>query len=151
MRIISEKLNVRTGSGYPEPFRLASFTREKRALGDAAGLTQFGVNITRLPPGEWSAQRHWHSREDELVFVLEGELTMVTDAGEERLGPGDSAGFRAGVADGHHFINRGVVNALYLEVGGRSAEDVCSYPDIDLHLTPDGYAHKNGTPYPLGT
>ncbi len=140
-------LPVRTGSGYPLPFRLASSKRQKRALGDAAGLTQFGVNLTRLPPGEWSAQRHWHSHEDELVYVIEGELVLITQAGEERLGPGDCAAFRAGVADGHHLVNRSGADAVYLEVGGRSEDDACHYPDVDMHLTSAGFAHKDGTLY----
>ncbi len=144
-KIIPADLPVRTGSGYPMPFSLACQHREKRALGDAAELTQFGVNLTRLPPGEWSAQRHWHSTEDELVYVLEGELVLITDAGEERLGPGDCAAFKAGVEDGHHLINRGDADAVYLEIGGRVEADVCTYPDVDLHLTADGFARKNGT------
>ena len=97
---------VRTKGVYPQPHRSVTDGREKAALGNVAGLTQFGVNLTRLPPGAWSAQRHWHTHEDEFVYVLEGELCLVTDAGEERLGPGDAAGFCGGVRDGHHLVNR---------------------------------------------
>ena len=152
-RIDPAAIAPRIGSGYPLPFRLAVAAREKRALGDAAGLTQFGVNLTRLPPGEWSSQRHWHSHEDEFVAVLEGELVLITDAGEQTLRPGDFAAFKAGVADGHHLVNRGAVDAVYLEVGGRVEADTVTYPDIDL-ISPAGadawYEHRDGTPYPRG-
>jgi uncharacterized cupin superfamily protein len=143
---------ARTGSSYPEPWGSACGAREKRALGDPLGLTGFGVNLVRLPPGTPSSQRHWHSHEDEFVYVLEGELTLITDAGEQLLGPGMAAGFPAGKADGHHMINRGKAWAVYLEVGGRSPDDQCSYPDIDLFLTADSsgksrFTRKNGEPY----
>lgn len=141
----------RKGSGYPAPFHLATAAREKRALGDAAGLDQFGVNLVHLPPGAWSSQRHWHSDEDEFVYLLQGELVLVTDAGEQRLTAGMAAGFPADRPDGHHLVNRSAEPAVYLEVGGRVPEDVCSYPDIDLHLTPVGdsfaWLHKDGRPY----
>jgi uncharacterized cupin superfamily protein len=149
-KITPDRIDARIGSSYPEPFRLVSANRRKLALGDAAGLSQFGVNLTRLPPGEVSSQRHWHNHEDELVYVLEGALVLITDAGEEPLGPGDCAAFKAGVADGHHLVNRGTADALYIEVGGRSPDDVCSYPDIDLHATEAGFTRKDGTPYPNG-
>jgi uncharacterized cupin superfamily protein len=109
----------RTGSDYPEPFREAVAGRVKRVLGEPLGLTQFGVNLVTLPPGCWSSQRHWHSHEDEFVFVVAGELTLVTDAGEQVLGPGMAAGFPAGREDGHHLINRSDRPAVYLEVGSR--------------------------------
>lgn len=141
----------RTGSSYPAPFRSECETRLKRALGDAAGLTLFGVNLVHLNPGDWSAQRHWHSHEDEFVYVLEGEVTLVTDAGEQLLGPGMAAGFPAGVEDGHCLINRGETVAVYLEVGDRSPEDAVRYPDIDLVLEPeDGgrrFTNRKGEPY----
>lgn len=144
-------LEVRTGSSYPEPWRHASGAREKRRLGDAFGLTAYGVNLVRLPPGALSSQRHWHSHEDEFVYVLEGELTLVTDAGEEVLTPGMVAGFKAGVQNGHHMINRSEAWAVYLEVGSRSDDDECTYPDIDLFLTSPRnggrFTHKNGEPY----
>lgn len=124
--------------------------RMRRRLGDAGGLTQFGVNRVELPPGSWSAQRHWHSAEDEFVYVIKGEVTLVTDAGEERLKAGDCAAFPANVANGHHLINRGAVLAVCLEVGGRSEQDRIVYPDIDMLCEPgvDGYVHRDGTPYP---
>ncbi len=140
-----------TGSDYPEPFRAAVAAREKRVLGDALGLRNFGVNLVRLPPGTPSTLRHWHSREDEFVYVLEGELTLVTDAGEQVLTPGMAAGFPAGVADGHVLENRTQADALYLEVGDRVEGDEADYPDIDLLVRwIDGerkYVHKDGTPY----
>ncbi len=138
-------------TSYPAPFRQAAGLREKRALGDAVGLTHYGVNLVHLDPGGRSSQRHWHSHEDEFVFVLEGELALVTDAGEQVLGPGMAAGFPAGAEDGHRLINRGESVAVYLEIGDRSAEDVCHYPDIDLVLEPGPqghvFKHKNGDPY----
>ncbi len=145
-------VEVRTGSSYPEPWRSSCGAREKQALGDALGLTAYGVNLVRLPPGAESSQRHWHSHEDEFVYVLEGELTLITDAGEQVLGPGMTAGFSAGKTDGHHMINRSAAWAVYLEVGNRSPDDECSYPDIDLFLTAtrDGkrsFTRKNGEPY----
>ncbi len=146
-----QSLAGRTGSSYPEPWGSACGAREKRALGEVFGLTAFGVNLVRLPPGGLSSQRHWHSHEDEFVCVLEGELTLVTDAGEEVLTPGMVAGFKAGVANGHHMINKGTAWAVYLEVGSRSDDDECHYPDIDLFLTSprDGgrFTRKNGEPY----
>lgn len=142
---------LRTGSGYPEPFDRPCLERARRQLGDASGLTQFGVNLLTLPPGAWSAQRHWHSAEDEFVWVVEGEVVLVTDAGEQVLRPGDCAGFPAGAPDGHHLQNRSQVNAIVLEIGSRRPEDDgCDYPDIDM-LAPaheEGYCHRDGTPYP---
>ena len=120
----------------------------RQALGDAAGLTDFGVNLLQLPPGAWSSQRHWHSQEDEFTWVLAGEVVLITDAGEEVLRAGDCAGFKAGIADGHHLQNRSNAPATVLEIGSRRpAEDVCSYSDIDMHWGPEGITHKNGTPY----
>ncbi len=146
-----QTLKPRIGSGYPDPFHKTAKDREKRALGDAAGLTQFGVNLVRLPPGAWSSQRHWHSDEDELVYVLEGELTLITDAGDELLKPGMAAGFPRGKPNGHHFINRSSQAAVYLEIGTRSDDEVCSYPDIDLHLVTENgkwvWLHKDGRRY----
>ena len=142
-------LEPRVGSSYPAPFDAPCREREKRALGDALGLTHYGVNLVHMGPGAWSAQRHWHSHEDELVYVLEGELTLVTEAGEQRLGPGMAAGFPAGAADGHHLINQTAATAVYLEVGDRSTEDQVDYPDIDLFLSKGrpGFTKKTGEPY----
>jgi uncharacterized cupin superfamily protein len=138
------------GSKYPAPFAVPCEQRVRQALGDAAGLADFGVNLLRLPAGAWSSQRHWHSVEDEFVYVLEGEVVLVTDAGEEILRPGNCAGFKGGVKDGHHLQNRSARDALVLEVGSRRvAEDEGEYSDIDLRFLKNdgGYVHKDGTPY----
>lgn len=146
-----ESLSPRQGSSYPEAFKGPVAGRAKRALGDALGLTRYGVNLVRLEPGVWSAQRHWHTREDEFVLVLEGELILVTDGGEQTLGPGMAAGFPGGQSDGHHLVNRGAAPAVYLEVGDRDPGDEVHYPDIDLFLksTPEGHVFTNrrGEPY----
>jgi uncharacterized cupin superfamily protein len=141
-----------TGTGYPEPFRKPVMDREKRRLGDAFGLKSFGVNLVRLPPGTMSSMRHWHAKEDELVYVLEGEVVLVTDAGEQVLRPGMVVGFPAGRPDGHHLINRSARDAVYLEVGDRPSGDQATYSDIDMlaKQLPDGkwiYTRKNGEPY----
>jgi uncharacterized cupin superfamily protein len=149
-RIDPKDLPIDQGSGYPAPFDRACATRIRQRLGDAAGLADFGVNLLRLPPGCWSSQRHWHSAEDEFVFVLEGEVVLVTDAGPETLRAGECAGFKAGVRDGHHLQNRSERDAVVLEVGSRrTAEDEGEYPDIDLKFLKGdaGYVRKNGEPY----
>ena len=122
----------RKGSVYKHPYREQLAGRVKRALGDVLGLSNFGVNLVDLGPGDWSSPRHWHSHEDEFVYVLEGELTLVTGAGEQVLGAGMAAGFPAGIEDGHHLVNRSEAPARYLEIGNRSYDDVARYPDIDL-------------------
>ena len=141
----------RLGSGYPSPFDRDVAMRAKRRVGDALGLKNFGVNLTTLPPGMWSAQRHWHTLQDEFIMVLEGELTLITDAGEQVLTRGMVAGFPGGVADGHHLVNRSDRDATYLEVGDRTAGDEVDYPDIDLLVRiVDGgerFVRKDGTPY----
>ncbi len=141
----------RRGSSYPEAFREPCRTRIKRVLGDALGLSNFGVNLVTLPPGAWSAQRHWHSHEDEFVYVVEGEVTLITDGGEQALGAGQAAGFPAGKADGHHLVNKGSALATYLEIGDRRRDDAVAYPDVDLHLepAPQGrvFTNKKGEPY----
>jgi uncharacterized cupin superfamily protein len=149
-KIDIESVPERKGSSYPAPFHEKAAGRIKQALGDVGGLTQFGVNLVHLPPGNWSSQRHWHSAEDEFVTVLSGELVLVSDAGEEILRAGDCAAFPKNVANGHHLINKSVRTAVYLEVGTRSADDFCSYPDIDLQIDCklDRFAHKDGTFYP---
>ncbi len=142
---------VRKGSAYRHPYRDQLAGRAKRALGAALGLCHFGVNLVALGPGDRSAPRHWHSHEDEFVYVLEGELTLVTEAGETVLAAGMAAGFPAGVEDGHCLINRSAAPALYLEVGDRSIDDVARYPDIDLvgRNGPDGrrFTNRKGEPY----
>jgi len=144
-------LPARNRSGYPEPFRSQVLPREKRALGDAAGLTKIGINHTTLLPGKASSMRHWHSHEDELVFVLSGELVLVTDAGDLTLRAGQCAGFPAGHADGHHLVNRSAAPAVYLEISNRDTADAVHYTDVDLRWNaPDArgvYTHKDGRPY----
>jgi uncharacterized cupin superfamily protein len=150
-KIDLEKAPKRVGTGYPQPFDEHGRERTKWRLGDAAGLTQYGVNLLRLPAGEWSSQRHWHTHEDEFVYVLEGEVVLVTDDGEEVLRAGDSAGFKAGEANGHHLQNRSGKDAVMLEIGTRDPKhDATDYPDIDLKIGPetDGFVHKDGTSYP---
>jgi uncharacterized cupin superfamily protein len=139
---------TRTGSSYPPPFDAPCAARKRRRLGDAAGLTDFGVNLLHLPPGSWSSQRHWHALEDEFVYVLEGEVVLVTDAGEEILRPGDAAGFKAGVPDGHHLQNRSDKEAVVLEIGSRKPGEGGEYSDIDMRFTPQGFTYKDGRPYP---
>jgi uncharacterized cupin superfamily protein len=140
----------RTGSGYPEPFRSRVLPREKRALGDALGLSHIGVNLTTLPPGKESAMRHYHTREDELVFIVEGEVVLVSNDGEQILTAGMVAGFPAGVADGHQLVNRSDRPARYLEISNRDPEDGATYPDVDLAFRkgPDGsavFTRKDGS------
>ncbi|MGH6927556.1 MAG: cupin domain-containing protein [Dongiaceae bacterium] len=149
-RIDVAALSESRGSAYPAPFDQPCRARARRSLGDAAGLTQFGVNLLTLPPGAWSSQRHWHSLEDEFVYVVAGEVILVTGAGEETLRAGDCAGFRAGDPDGHHLVNRSAAAALVLEIGTRAGdEDATDYPDIDMIYASGGagYARRDGTPY----
>jgi uncharacterized cupin superfamily protein len=142
----------RSSSGYPEPFRSRVLPREKRALGDALGLTKVGVNLTTLPAGKESSMRHFHTREDELVFVIEGEVVLRTDEGEQVLTAGMCAGFPAGSQNGHQLVNRSARPARYLEISSRDPEDSVEYTDIDLayRQAPDGgaiFTRKDGTPY----
>ena len=153
MKVIRDPhaLEPRTGTIYPPEYAQGFEGRLKRALGNPGGLTQFGVNLTTLNPGAMSAHRHWHAREDEFVYVLSGELTLITDAGEEVLGPGMAACFPAGEPNAHHLVNRSAAPATYLEVGTRSPDEDAEYPDVDLRLEKrDGKAaffHKSGEPY----
>jgi uncharacterized cupin superfamily protein len=140
----------RKGSGYPPPYHESAMDRVRQRLGDAGGLTDFGVNRLQLPPGAWSSQRHWHSHEDEFVYVLSGEVVVVTDAGEQILRAGDCAAFPKNEPNGHHLINKSSSIAVCLEVGTRlPALDATIYPDIDLYFDPKSasYTHKDGTPY----
>lgn len=142
----------RQGSSYPSPFRERVAGRIKRRLGDAAGIGQFGVNLVELPPGVESSMRHWHAKEDEFVYVLEGELVLVTDGGEQILRAGIAAGFPAGTGDGHQLVNRSDRVARYLEVGTRwPGGDGADYSDIDMVVRvidgQDRFLHKDGTPY----
>jgi uncharacterized cupin superfamily protein len=133
--------NAPQGSGtrYPELFATPCRGRAWRKLGEAAGLTQFGVNLVRLAPGVWSSQRHWHTHEDEFVYVLTGELVLVTDEGEQVMRPGDCAGFKAGERNGHCLQNRSVEDATMLVVGARNEADQGEYPDIDMKFSGDRY------------
>lgn len=142
----TQSVEEQSGTRYPPPHDEPVKRRAWRALGDAFGLTQFGVNLVRLEPGVWSSQRHWHAKEDEFVYVLAGHPTLVTDAGEERLSPGDCAGFPAGVKDGHHLKNDSDETVEFLVVGSRIADDHGEYPDIDMVFLPGraGYATKDG-------
>jgi uncharacterized cupin superfamily protein len=139
-------------SGYPEKFRSRVDGREKRPLGDLFGLTNFGVNLTRLAPGAQSSLRHAHAKQDEFVYILEGRPTLITNAGEAELEPGMCAGFKAGNGDAHHLVNRSKLDVVYLEIGDRTRGDSAAYPDDDLQVVQDAegnwrYLHKDGTPY----
>ena len=149
-KIEIDTLEERTGSSYPPPYAAICELATWKKLGDAAGLTDFGVNLVRLQPGGWASQRHWHDAEDELVLMLEGEVVLVEDEGETVLRTGDAAGWKAGVPNGHHLQNRSDRVAVYLEVGSRRPETACHYPDIDMDAPAgfDGYTHMDGTPYP---
>jgi uncharacterized cupin superfamily protein len=154
-KIDSAKAQLSEGSGYPKPFDEPCRGRSNLRLGNAAGLTQFGVNITTLKPGAWSSQRHWHAKEDEFALILEGELVLVEDDGETILRAGDCAGWKAGVKNGHHLINRTRTDAKFLVVGSRNPQEWGEYPDIDLQFHREaagpgkaaGFTHKDGTPY----
>ena len=131
---------VTKGSKYPSPYDEPCRDRQWQALGQAANLTQFGVNLMRINPSAWSSQRHWHAHEDEFVWVLEGEVVLVTDSGREALHAGDCAGFKAGIRDGHHFINEGTVDAVLLVVGSRDDRDHVEYSDIDMRFRAGRYS-----------
>jgi uncharacterized cupin superfamily protein len=147
-RVDSNGVPVVVGSRYPAPFDQPCAARARQKLGESSGLSDFGVNLLRLPPGCWSSQRHWHSAEDEFVFVVEGEVVLITDCGEEILRAGDSAGFKAGIKDGHHLQNRSTRDAIVLEVGSRKEQDEGEYSDIDMRFSRAGlFTHKDGTPY----
>ena len=145
------RLVVDGRTGYPPPFDRVVVGRERKRLGNAAGLDQFGVNLTTLKPGASSALRHWHEKEDEFVYMLEGEVVLVEDSGETVLRAGDAAGFKANSRDGHHLVNRTTHNAVYLEIGTRSRHERVEYPDVDLIAVRDEkgmrFTRKNGDPY----
>ncbi len=139
-------------SNYPALIASRLLGRAKQPLGELFGLANFGVNLTRLPPGAMSSLRHAHTRQDEFIFILEGTPTLVTDRGETPLEPGMCAGFRAGTGGAHHLINRAAVDALFLEIGDRDKDDRATYPDDDLQAVLDTagkwvFSHKDGSPY----
>ena len=140
---------VRVGTGYPDSFNEACAGRTRKRVGNAGGITDFGVNLMTLPPGKWSSQRHWHSHEDEFVYVLDGELTLVEDQAEALLQAGDCAAFPKGTGNGHHLQNRSAKTAVYLEVGSRHSDDLTTCSDIDLksHNRDGAFAHKDDKPY----
>ena len=140
-------------SGYPAPFRDAQRRRWNRRLGDHGGLKNYGVNFVRVEPGGQSSARHSHTKQDEFVYIIEGEFVLITDVGRETVGPGTCIAFPAGTGDGHHFLNATDNDAAFLVVGDRTPGDEVTYPDIDLELKagPDGerkFRHKDGSPYP---
>ncbi len=145
------KLPVDSRSTYPQPLNRAVSGRSRKRLGNAAGLDQFGVNLTTLKPGAASALRHWHRNEDELVYILEGEVVLIEDDGETVLRPGDAAGFKANVSNGHHLVNKSSRDAVYLEIGTRSQHERAEYPDVDLVMIRDDqgarFIRKDGKPY----
>jgi uncharacterized cupin superfamily protein len=147
------KVPVKSGTFYPAEFQAECLGRHKQAIGDVAGLTQFGVNITRISPGSASALRHWHENEDEFIYVLEGELVLAENGGEVVLKAGDAAGFKAGSGNAHRLINRSERDAVYFEVGTRAKSEKVHYPDVDLVMERDEksrrYLHRSGEPYPL--
>jgi uncharacterized cupin superfamily protein len=147
-RIDIDATPLRRGSGYPPPFDAPCAQRTRRRLGEAGRLSDFGVNLMTLPPGGWSSQRHWHSHEDEFVYVLEGELTLIEDGGETLLRAGDCAAFAKGTGDGHHMINRSAAPAIYLEVGSRNPHDLTTCSDVDMmSAAADGrFTRKDGSP-----
>jgi uncharacterized cupin superfamily protein len=149
-KIDVEKVPVEARSGYPPPYDRLVAGRSRKRMGNAVGLDQFGVNLTTLKPGAASALRHWHELEDEFVYLVEGELVLVENDGETPLRPGDAAGFKAGVGNGHHLVNRSNRDAVYLEIGSRRAGEVAHYPDVDLAVvkTDSGYRYtrKDGSP-----
>ncbi len=128
----AKSVKPRIGTNYPPLYASVVAGRAKRVLGDVFGLTQFGFNLTTLEPGAWSAHRHWHEKEDEFVYVVDGEVTLVNDEGEHVLGAGMCAGFKAGVANGHCLVNKSDTPATYVEIGTRSADEIATYPDIDM-------------------
>jgi len=148
-RINVATLPVITGTLYPPPFDEPCRARQRTRLADAAGLTQYGVNLVRFKPGAWSSQRHWHIAQDEFIYILSGEVTLVTNAGAEILRAGDCAGFKAGDEDGHHLQNRSNADVTFLEVGTRLPGDGAYYCDIDMMLPSSGkqYCHRDGRSY----
>ena len=147
----SADIAARIGTGYPPEFAEKCRYREKKVLGDIFALTQFGVNLTTLPPGQWSALRHWHRQEDEFIYVTSGDLVLIDDDGEHALSAGMCAGFPAGVENGHHIVNKSDKPASFIEVGSRSRFEHAEYPDEDLIAEKNeegfSFANRKGQPY----
>jgi uncharacterized cupin superfamily protein len=151
-KIDISKAEIRTIARYPGGLHKGTEGRTKTMLGDVVGLTQFGVNLTRLEPGAWSAQRHWHDNEDELVYIVEGEATLIEDDGETILRAGDCAGWKAGDTNGHCLVNKSKSDVVFIEIGTRAPIEQCHYPDVDLHMKKDDggvrFTRKSGESYP---
>jgi len=147
----AEDVSEISGTGYPSPLDRIAEGRTKRKVSDHAGLSDYGINITTLPPGAWSSQRHWHEQEDEFTYVMSGELVLVTDDGEETVTAGHMMGFPKGVENAHHLVNRSDKDAVYMEIGTRCMTEICHYPDVDLHMImendEDVFYRKDGTRY----
>jgi len=152
-RLDLSSIPVLKGTGYPDPFAELVDGRSRQALGEAGGLSQFGVNLVELQPGAASSQRHWHTHEDEFVMIVSGELVLVTDEGETIMRAGDYAAFPGGKPNGHHLVNRSWGAGVFVCVGSHIQEDAVEYPDVDLRYdgATDSYLHKDGTPYPKRT
>jgi uncharacterized cupin superfamily protein len=139
------------GTGYPAQYAAVTNGRFRKRLGDAGGLTQFGVNQCRLEPGSGSSVRHWHHNQDELVYMLSGEAVLIEDDGETILRAGDVATFKAGVPNGHTIVNRGTMDAIFLEVGTRTSDEIAEYPDVDMRAEQIAgvmrFTHKDGSPF----
>ncbi len=150
-KIDISQVPVLTGTSYPPALAAIVEGRTAQRLGDVGGLTQYGVNLVRLAPGAASAHRHWHEAEDEFVWMVEGELVLVEEDGETVMRPGDAAAFKAGVANGHHLVNRSDKDGVFLVVGIRAGHEICHYPDVDLAFAGDRqsgrYTRKSGEPY----
>jgi uncharacterized cupin superfamily protein len=147
-KIDIERAPISAGSRYPEPFEAPCQNKIRHRLGVAAGLKEIGINLLELAPGAWSSQRHWHTRAEEFVYVLQGEVVLVTEGCEEILHAGDCAAFLPGDPDGHHLQNRSGSAARVLEIGpAESPNDEATYPDVDMRASASGYFHKGGTPY----
>jgi uncharacterized cupin superfamily protein len=147
-KIAIESAPISAGSRYPEPFAAPCQNKIRHRLAVAAGLKQIGINLLELAPGAWSSQRHWHTEAEEFVYVLEGEVVLVTEGSEEILHAGDCAAFLPGDPDGHHLQNRSGDPARVLEIGSSDMRnDEANYPDVDLRATASGYFRKDGTPY----
>jgi uncharacterized cupin superfamily protein len=152
-KIDVDAVPILTGTGYPAPFAAAVAGRSRKRLGDAGGLSQYGVNLLVLTPGSASAHRHWHKEEDEFVYIISGEAMLIEDKGEFLLKAGDAAAFPAGAANGHHLVNRSSADTVVLEVGTRAATETVEYsdPDVDMKAvkTASGwrFLHKDGTPW----